>query len=79
MKGKGHSFNVLMPPVLFDELSVIAHVAHISRGQAVRQLVHRAYLMIAQDLPLGADGSKCFVPQMHDRRPKTTPNTEHAP
>jgi len=69
MPSKAHPFNVLLAPHDVRQLAELADLDRSSKGAVVRRLIGAAHRHQIEGLPTCADGTRCFVPQMHARPP----------
>ena len=51
-----------------DELNRLADYWRCSRAEVVRRLIRGAHDHVYQDAPACADGGRCFVPHMHQKK-----------
>jgi len=61
---QNHSFNVLLSPDEFAQLTYIARHNRRSRGAVIRESIRSHYLMITTSHPLCATGARCTCPQI---------------
>jgi hypothetical protein len=70
MKKPMTPFNVLFTDEERNALDALTAARSESRAQVLRSLIRAAHLHHCMDAPTCANGSPCFVPQMHyARRP----------
>lgn len=65
MPTRKQSYNVILDERQLKRLTQLAINRACPRSAIVRTLIDNAYQMIQLHVPTCADGSKCFVPQMH--------------
>lgn len=62
---RNRPFNILMNDDERNALDALAHQTGFSRGLIIRRLILSAAKHSIQGHPTCANGSPCFVPQMH--------------
>jgi hypothetical protein len=61
------STNFLLEPKTRNQLEELAKEAGCSWAQIVRTQIRLHWLMVFKQAPLCANGSKCLVPQIHEK------------
>lgn len=67
MPSNKYTFNVILGDDEVAALQALALKLKSSRGAVVRRLIDAAHNHAVREIPTCADGSRCYVPQMHVR------------
>jgi len=78
MTAFNRSFNVMLSDQHFQDLSLLALAAGVSKGQIIRHLIRDLARMRLHRVPTCVTGRDCFMPHLHTF-PVDTPSIPRIP